>query len=136
MSLAILRSIWERLWRRGARLPRPDEIGLSKHSVDQFRARFRPALDRAGARAELGRLLGHGEVVEEMPAWLAAAAKSSGDGYLLIGSDMVLPLAKNERGAEWVAKTCLARGAISPARRAGRNEAAQRRRAAKHARRR
>jgi len=47
--------------------PRREDIDLTEHAVEQYPARSRPALDHAGARAELARLVRSGEVLSAAP---------------------------------------------------------------------
>ena len=112
-------------------------VTLSPHCVERFHERFRPALDQIRARRELEMLLSHGEISDEPPEWLARKMLQEADAYLIVGTDLVLPLAEmGPLGEGFVAKTCLDRGGISePARRA-RNERARRRRVVRNARRR
>ena len=106
---------------------------LSSHCVERFHERFRPALDQIRARRELEMLLALGEINDEPPEWLAQKMLQEADAYLIVGNDLVLPLA--EIGQRFVAKTCISRGGISEPARKRRNERGRRRRAARHARR-
>ena len=108
-------------------------VTLSSHCVERFHERFRPALDQIRARRELEMLLALGEINAEPPEWLAQKMLQEADAYLIVGNDLVLPLA--DIGQRFVAKTCLSRGGISEPARKRRNERGRRRRAARHARR-
>ena len=68
-------------------------VMLSPHCVERFHERFRPALDQIRARRELEMLLALGEIRDEPPAWLAQKMLQSADAYLIVGNDLVLPLA-------------------------------------------
>ena len=82
-------------------------------------------------------LLALGEISDEPPAWLAQKMLQSADAYLIVGNDLVLPLAEfDSLGQRFVAKTCISRGGISEPARKRRNERGRRRRAARRARRR
>ena len=107
---------------------------LSSHCVERFHERFRPALDQIRARRELEMLLALGEINDEPPEWLGWRMLQESDAYLIVGNDLVLPLAEG-LGQRFVAKTCLSRGGISDLARKRRNERGRRRRAARHARR-
>src|SRR5215210_3615630 len=108
------------------------DLSLSHHCVDRFHERFRPALDRVRARAELEELLEHGRITGEPPEWMARTMRREADAYLIVGEDLVLPLAAaGPMGERLVATTCIPRGGISEAARRGRNERARRRRAAR-----
>lgn len=109
-------------------------VTLSPHCVERFHERFRPALDLIRARRELEMLLALGQISDEPPEWLAQKMLQESDAYLIVGDDLVLPLA--ELGQRFVAKTCIPRGGISELARRHRNERGRRRRAARHARRR
>ena len=70
----------------------------------------------------------HGEISDEPPDWLAQKMLQEADAYLIVGNDLVLPLADvGSLGEEFVAKTCLDRGGISEPARKARNERARRR---------
>src|SRR3954447_3169065 len=54
--------------------PRLDEIDLSEHAVAQYRERVRPALELAGARAELPQLVLSGQILAQPPHGTRAAS--------------------------------------------------------------
>jgi hypothetical protein len=113
------------------------DLIISPHCVERFHERFRPALDEIRARRELEMLLLHGEISGEPPEWLAEKMLQDADAYLIIGADLVMPLAsRGPLGERFVAKTCISRGGISEPARRRRNERGRRRRAARRARRR
>ena len=102
-------------------------VTLSPHCVERFHERFRPALDQIRARRELEMLLSHGEINDEPPEWLAQKMLQEADAYLIVGNDLVLPLADAVPQANGcVAKTCIDRGGISEPARKARNERARR----------
>ena len=110
---------------------------LSPHAVERFHERFRPALDEIRARQDLQRLIEHGEIADEPPDWMASRMQQEADAYLIVGNDLVLPLAAaGPLGERLIAKTCIPRGGISPTARHRRNERGKRRRAARKGRRR
>src|SRR3954452_22560787 len=96
------------------------EISFTKHAIERFQERCRPALSIDAAGAELARIAVHGEVTGSAPAWHARRAATTCEAYLLLGDDIVLPLVR-VRDSEWVAKTCLTRGTLSDAARCRRN---------------
>lgn len=109
-------------------------VRLSRHCVERFHERFRPALDLIRARAELERLIEHGEIAGEPPEWMAQKMRQSSDAYLIVGDDLVLPLdCIGYRAEELIAKTCIDRGGISEAARRRRNERGRKRRAHRRA---
>ena len=112
--------------------PRREDIGLTEHAVEQYRARSRPALDHAGARAELARLVPNGEILSAAPNW----ARSAGTKpfYLVIGDTLALPLAA--QNGRWVTTTCLVKTTLTERRREERAREKARRASAKRARRR
>ncbi len=108
-------------------------VTLSSHCVERFHERFRPALDQIRARRELEMLLALGEINDEPPEWLAQKMLQEAVAYLIVGNDLVLPLAEGP-AERFVAKTCLDRSGISEPARKRRNERGRRRRAARRAR--
>ena len=81
-------------------------------------------------------LLSHGEI-SEPPEWLARKMLQEADAYLIVGTDLVLPLAEIGSPDElYVAKTRLDRGGISERARKARNQRARGRRVVRNARRR
>jgi hypothetical protein len=112
--------------------PRHEQIDLTEHAVEQYRERIRPALDLAGARVELARLLPGGEIREQPPDWARSAGAKP--YYLVIGDALALPLAP-QRG-RWVTTTCLVQTTLTPRRREERTRRRADRAAAKRARRR
>ena len=113
------------------------EIELTRHCVDRFHERFRPALDLIRARRELELLMAFAEVADEPPEWVAAKMRQRADAYLIIGEDLVVPVARlGPCGETLIAKTCLDRGGISEPARRRRNERGRARRAGRRSRRR
>jgi hypothetical protein len=108
----------------------PVAVELSRHAVERYAERLKAGfeLPPGAVAAELLRLAALGVVVEEPPGWCASPWATVSDFHLVIG-DLVLPLAPHGRHADrLVAKTCLARGELSP-------EARERRRAGRRRRR-
>lgn len=93
----------------GGSSPRREDIDLTEHAVEQYRARSRPALDHAGARAELARLVPNGEVLSGAPSW--ARSVGTKPFYLVIGDTLALPLAA--RDGRWVTTTCMVRTTLT-----------------------
>ena len=94
-------------------VPRPDNVMLSAHAVEQYQHRVKPGLDLETARGELVRLRGLGEISAEAPDWVNAAKPAS--YYLLLGDAIVLPLAP--QGDGWVATTCVTLRTLTSTRR-------------------
>jgi hypothetical protein len=80
-----------------------------------FSERFRPAPRRDPGASELRRLIEHGEIADEPPEWMASRMQEA-DAYLIVGNDLVLPLAAAGPSERLIAKTCIPRGGISGAR--------------------
>ncbi len=110
-------------------------VQITHHCVSRFHERFRPALDTIGARRELEMLVGIGEIDAHPPAWMAAREREAAVAYLIVGEDLVVPLAFGHGDYDWVAKTCIPRGGISQKARRRRNERGRARRAARRAKR-
>jgi len=109
------------------------EIEITYHCVGRFHERFRPALDVVRARVELERLIEHGTIEGEPPEWMARTMRQRADAYLIVGDDLVLPLASaGPLGEKLIAKTCIGRGGISELARARRNRRGRERRARCH----
>jgi hypothetical protein len=112
--------------------PRLDEIDLSEHAVAQYRERVRPALELAGARAELAQLVLNGQILVQPPDWTRAASPKP--FYLVIGGSLALPLAR--QAGRWVTTTCLVNATLTSRRRQERQQYKAVRAAGKRARRR
>ena len=112
--------------------PRLEDIDLSAHAVEQYRERARPALDPAGARADLARLVPSGEILAQPPDWARSA--SSKPFYLVIADSLALPLAP--QAGRWVTTTCLVKTTLTPRRRGERQQYKAQRASAKRAQRR
>jgi hypothetical protein len=93
--------------------PRHDEIDLSEHAVEQYRARIRPGLDHDDACVELARLVPSGDIRDAPPQWAHSA--SAKPYYLVIGDALALPLAAQH--GRWVTTTCLVQTTLTPRRR-------------------
>ena len=77
-------------------------INLTHHCVVRFLERSRPALDVLRAREELEILVGVGDVTDQPPNWFAAGTASDSDAYLIVGEDLVIPLARPSKDdAPW-----------------------------------
>jgi hypothetical protein len=108
--------------------PSPAELAavvFSDHSCVRFRDRVLPAKSVIDARKELARIQRDGlaEVSDVPPAWLKREDNpdlGKTDGYLMIGSDIAMPLVRVASGA-LVAQTALIRGGIGDGMRAYRN---------------
>jgi hypothetical protein len=109
--------------------PRREDIDLTEHADEQYRARSRPALDRTGGRAELARLVPNGEVFSAAPNWMRSAGTKP--FYLVIGDTLALPLAA--QNGRWVTSTCLVKTALTERRREERTREKARRASAKRA---
>ena len=112
--------------------PRLDEIDLTEHAVAQYRERVRPALELAGARAELAQLVLTGQILPEPPDWTRAAIPKP--FYLVLGGSLALPLAP--QAGRWVTTTCLVNATLTARRRQERQQYKAARAAGKRARRR
>src|SRR4051794_6955563 len=86
----------------------PFKIELSRHAVQRFQERVRPALDLHVAAEELRRIVAVGRIATESPRWHADWAAQEAPFYLLVGA-LVLPLRRSDRNT-LIAVTCLARG--------------------------
>jgi hypothetical protein len=109
--------------------PRREDIDLTEHAVEQYRARSRPA--HAGARADLARLAPSGEILSA-PDW--APSVGTKPFYLMIGDTLALPLAA--QNGRWVTTSCLVKTTLTERRREQRVRQKARRPSAKRARRR
>src|SRR4051794_30143291 len=88
-------------------------IQLTRHAVERFQERVRPALQFADAEAELAKLALFGELFDRPPRWHADTCAQVAPWYLVIG-DVLLPLkAHCSQPGEFVATTCLTRGVYS-----------------------
>jgi hypothetical protein len=85
-------------------------VELSRHAVERFQQRVRPALGAPEAEEQLARLTLVADVTSEPPAWHAVACAQWAPLYLVAG-DVVLPLkAHAVEAGVFVATTCLVRG--------------------------
>jgi hypothetical protein len=113
-------------------IPRREDVDLTEYAVEQYRARSRPALDHAGARAELARLAPNREVFSAAPNWVRSAGTKP--LYLVIGDTLALPLAAQD--GRWMTTTCRVKTTLSERRREERTREKARRASAKRAHRR
>ena len=88
-------------------------VRFSRHCIEQYQLRFRPALDLTGAEAELAAIAGCGQMSTAPPGWLADRRRKA-EAYFLIGEDLVMPLVRSTSTGGWLATTVLSRGTISP----------------------
>ena len=109
---------------------RREDIDLTEHAVEQYRARSRPALDQLGARAGLARLVPNGEVLSAAPKWARSAGTQP--RYLVIGDTLALPLAA--QNGRWVTTTILVETTLTERRREERTQEKTRRASPKRAR--
>lgn len=95
------------------------QVYLTKHAIEQYRDRCKPALDFHSAGRELTRLVVEcGQFTTTYPVWTRSAAERHGThGWVLIGDDVVFPV--SESGG---LVTCIVRGSITPETRARRRE--------------
>jgi hypothetical protein len=89
-----------------------EPVRFTRHCIEQYQLRFRPALDLRGAEAELASIAGCGRMTTAPPGWLADRRRDA-DAYFVIGEDLVMPLVRSTPTAPWVAVTCLSRGTLS-----------------------
>jgi hypothetical protein len=115
---------------------RNQRVTLSNHCVNRFHERVRPALEVLHARAQLEYLIEHGKIEKAPPDWMARTMRQKADAYLVVGTDLVLPLVAAGPLGEMVAKTCISRGGISEQARQRRSARAHDRKNARRARRR
>jgi hypothetical protein len=90
-------------------IPTAAEVGITDHCVQRYIERVKPDLERRAARRELDQLKQVGTIVTSAPAWAHEADPAA--CYLMIGDDIVLPLAGGVGG--WWASTCLVFRGIS-----------------------
>ena len=97
--------------------PKPKQVTVSEHAVEQYRDRVKPGLDPDAARAELEQLCALGLIQTEPPGWVNPARPAA--YYVLLGDQIVLPLAP--QADAWVATTCVAQRTLTPTRRAAKS---------------
>lgn len=95
------------------------DVRLSRHAVERYRDRLRPALSLPAAKRELQRLAStQGVLVSERPEW--CCSDHGRGGFLLLGDDVCLPVAL-DAGRVALALTCLVRGDLPEGERRRRN---------------
>lgn len=106
---------------RGWNLP-ADQVAIefSEHSIAQFAERVRQ-LDPDGVKRELCRLLRGATVSRQAPDWVNVNHDSRPNAYLIVGSDLVLPLYRH--GHVWTAATALTPHFIPESKREQRTQA-------------
>jgi hypothetical protein len=82
-------------------------VGFSERAIERFGANLRPSLDLDWVPVELSRLLATARVSRTAPEWYrpGSSVVRPADAYLVLGTDVVLPLV--ERGGELRAVTTL-----------------------------
>lgn len=111
------------------------EVALTRHALERFGERVRPALADEALATELGALISRfGRVLNEPPVWQAERGRQKSDLYIELGEDLVVPL--NRGGTRYFATTVLTRSGISDKAREKRNRRSRSKRRSKHARRR
>jgi hypothetical protein len=89
--------------------PTGAEVEITGHCVARYVERVKPDLEPQAARRELDQLKQLGTIATSAPAWAREADPAS--WYLLLGEDIVLPLAGGPD--RWWASTCLVFTGIS-----------------------
>ena len=84
-------------------------VRFTRHCVEQYQLRFRPALDFVCAEADLTMISGCGHMTTAPPR-----RRREAEAYFLVGEDLVMPLVRSTTSTGWLAVTCLCRGTISP----------------------
>lgn len=107
----------------------PDSLRLSRHAIEQFHIRVRPALTPDQAKVELQRLAHIGRPVQTVD-WHEPDAEDPPDYYLELSDGIALVVCGN------TALTCIARGTSSPEYRKYRTRRHKRRKARSQARKR
>jgi hypothetical protein len=107
-------------------------IELSDHAVHRWHERVKPGLSAEAAERELLAVVEHGRLTHERPVWYPEpepSLKISGEAYLLLGPDILLPCVQMDgKHAPWLATSCITRGSLPEETRQSRNETARRRR--------
>jgi hypothetical protein len=88
-------------------------VRFTRHCVEQYQLRFRPALDLICAETDLTMIAGCGYMTTAPPGWLSDRRREA-EAYFLVGEDLVMPLVRSTTSTGWLAVTCLCRGTISP----------------------
>lgn len=100
----------------------------SRHAVERYVDRVKPALGFAEAEAELVRLVSMAEVVVDPPGWVLDPSDDSvADGYVVLAGTICLPV----RG--FTVLTVITPGCMSDEFRAARREHKRAQRARRHA---
>lgn len=92
-------------------------LWVSKHAVDRYVERVKPALTPKHAHWEMARVLSHAEVVNDLPEWCGSRPEEvPTDFYLVLCGSICFPVHEG-----WI-KTTLTRGSLPPLTRERRNE--------------
>jgi len=89
--------------------PTAAEVEITDHCVARYIERVKPDLEPQAARRELDQLKQVGKIATSAPAWAREAEPAA--YYLMVGEDIVLPLAGGLD--RWWASTCLVFTGIS-----------------------
>jgi hypothetical protein len=126
-------SYLERDLRRGWHTPGDQApVRFSRHAIERFGERARPALPLEEVERQLAQMLRTSVISFEPPEWLSDPGREAW-GYLLI-AEYVMPLYRH--GDELDAATLLAPNTLGPEKRAARNELKAKRRSSRSAHRR
>ena len=90
--------------------PLDKTVGLTEHSIERYRERFRPGYHFAQARADLSkRMVREGSFVVEPPKWLGYGTDDKqAIGYVAIADELALPVVERPKQTpRFVASTCL-----------------------------
>jgi hypothetical protein len=104
-----------------------DRVTLSKHAIERYVERVKPALSFEQATVELHRLLEVCPIVDEPPVWVIWQGEPP-VGWALVSDGICVPLSRHHSG-QWMAITLTVRAACSPTHRETRKKHRQRRRA-------
>lgn len=109
-------------------VPGIGRVCLSRHCVERYLERVKPALSFGQAVEDLQGLLSRCASLAERPGWIRPEQDEARQGeicrWLLLSDDIALPVVRSSNGRMDVIVTCLARGHIGEA---ARERRAQRR---------
>ena len=91
-------------------------VTVSRHAIERYIERVKPAFSYGHALYELARLLPQAEVHRGVPCWLGENPAEDTDFYLVLCDSVAFPV----RGS--LATTCIARGTFGPVQRAVRSQ--------------
>ena len=98
-------------------------VDLSRHAVERFQERVRPALMLGRAEDELARLVASAELTGVCPGWVSQEERERPADAFAVLSDGVCLILYEERPGVFSAVTCIARYALSEETRGRRNAA-------------